>query len=73
MEALEAMLMDDGFRGAPPLLSFLFFQSKQTNDMQWQKFILARMALILLSRYQYLHRLGCSSWCRVFFLFPGVW
>ena len=22
MEALEAMLMDDGFRGAPPLLSF---------------------------------------------------
>ena len=40
MEALEAMLMDDGFRGAPPLLSFLFFQSKQTNDMQWQKFIL---------------------------------
>jgi len=75
IEALEAMLMDDEFRGAPPFLSFWYFQSKQTSDMQWQKFILARVALILVtvaSRYQYLHRLGWlavrSSWCCVFSL-----
>jgi len=74
IEALEAMLMDDEFRGAP-FLSFRFFQSKQTNDMQWQKFILSRVALILLiiaSRYQYLHRLGWLAVHHgaVFFLFP---
>jgi hypothetical protein len=78
IEALEVMLMDDEFRGAPPFLSFRFCQSKQTNDMQWQKFILARVALILLtmaSRYQYLHWLRWQAVHHgaVFFLFPGVW
>jgi hypothetical protein len=46
--------------------------------MQWQKFILARVALILLtmaSIYQCLHRLGwlAVDHGAVFFLFPGVW
>jgi hypothetical protein len=46
--------------------------------MQWQKFILARVALILVtiaSRYQFLHRLGWLAVHHgaVFFLFPGVW
>nr|TKR79134.1 hypothetical protein D5086_0000274730 [Populus alba] len=45
--------------------------------MDLEKFILARVALILLtiaSKYQYLHRLGwlavLSSWCCVFFSSP---
>jgi len=45
IEALEAILMDE-FKGTFFLSFFLFwfFPRKQTNDMQWQKFILARVA-----------------------------
>ena len=75
IEALEAMLMDMmDLEVLLPFFLFDFFQSKQTNDMQLQKFILARVALILLtiaSKYQYLHRLGwlavLSPWFCVFF------